>query len=220
MSHGHGTKPKCRRMQRSSHTTRMATRPTQAHVVARVPALPRRTVLLSAFPAWLGCADEARAAKRRWDGTSSAPNSCPLGDEGRSCREARLETSASEDNEAYPQGQGSTNATRGLAEGRDGVYVEQTKVLMAAVLDVVQLDPYDERRQKAIQDVQSKGRTWSGTYAPGGRTASPSARAAQTALSALLGHLAFQGPAPLPKPLQNKCIQAAEEALVLLEDGK
>lgn len=177
-------------------------------------------MLLSTLPALLGWTGEASAAKRRWDGTSSAPNSCPLGEEGRTCREARLERSNDEDASAYPRGQSPPNAARGTPDGRNDAYVDETKVLMAAVLDVVQLDPYDERRMKAIQDVQNKGRTWSGTYAPGGRTASLSARAAQTALSALLGHLAFQGPAPLPKPLQNKCVQAAEEALMLLEDGK
>lgn len=190
---------------------------TQSH--AFITKLPRRLIVVG-LPGMSLWAQEASAARGRWDGTSSARNSCALGDEGRECRAANI----SGGDEAFTSSYSDAAKSERKAPVQSAVskenYALETRQLMQSVLDVSNLDPFDEKRMLALDTVQKEGRKWSASYAPGGRASSQSARAAQTALSALLGHLAFQGPAPLPKPLQQKCVEAAEEALTLLAEGK
>ena len=60
------------------------------------------------------------------------------------------------------------------------------------------LDPFDPARPALVSQIQKEGNVWVAKYAPGGAAGTPSCKKLYIALSALLGHVAASGLAPLP----------------------
>jgi hypothetical protein len=59
------------------------------------------------------------------------------------------------------------------------------------------LTPYDKQRPILVKELQVEGNKWVSKYAPGGSSKKESGRAFYNALSELLGHIAFNGLAPM-----------------------
>jgi len=68
---------------------------------------------------------------------------------------------------------------------------------MATIEAYMVLTPYDKQRPILVKELQVEGNKWVSKYAPGGSSKKESGRAFYNALSELLGHIAFNGLAPM-----------------------
>jgi hypothetical protein len=76
-------------------------------------------------------------------------------------------------------------------------FEESTVAIMAKIETYMVLTPYDKQRPILVKELQLEGNKWTSKYAPGGSSKKESGRAFYNALSELLGHIAFNGLAPM-----------------------
>lgn len=74
-------------------------------------------------------------------------------------------------------------------------------------------EPYDRRRLDALNYIKSDGKKWIAAHAKGGSAPGQAAKRMYVAVDAVLGHVAGNGAAPLPK---NK-VKQVQETLAQVE---
>ncbi|WPT11984.1 Coatomer subunit alpha-1 [Picochlorum sp. SENEW3] len=163
-------------------------------------------------------------ALARWDGSSAAIGSCPLGEAGEECRKGELAQDAMLN---YSQVSGKdANSTKvgGKATGvpvsdmSTSAYAKDTKALASAIESYVSLDPYDEQRVELVKMLKKEGLEWVSKYARGGSARKVSARTFYIAIDAIQGHVASNGYAPFPRSKATKVLADVNKAMDLLDD--
>lgn len=82
------------------------------------------------------------------------------------------------------------------------------------------MDPFDANRKIAQAELKSQAAVWAGKFAPGGSASKLSARDMYSALSALQGHFANAGLAPLPRSAEGTISANVAKTLDLVKQGK
>jgi len=147
---------------------------------------------------------------------------CSPYDDGADCRREQL----AKDN----QGQGldygqfssrdkGRTASVGVKEN-DAAFAEVTMELVGKVRTYVDLAPFDKTRPVLAAELQKEGNAWVGKYAPGGSCKNESCRSFYSALSSLLGHMAFNGLAPMRGSMLTQIERNCASTIELLEKGR
>ncbi|KAG2423923.1 hypothetical protein HYH02_015262 [Chlamydomonas schloesseri] len=103
----------------------------------------------------------------------------------------------------------------------DSEYARATLKLREDIIQYAELDVQDYKvRVPLIKTIKTEGSDWVSKYARGGSARSDSARRMYIAVDALIGHLAANGYAPMPKPKLKVVLQNIDQAKEFLEIGK
>ncbi|PNW86244.1 hypothetical protein CHLRE_02g078507v5 [Chlamydomonas reinhardtii] len=103
----------------------------------------------------------------------------------------------------------------------DSEYARATLKLREDILQYAELDIQDYKtRVPLIKTIKTEGADWVSKYARGGSARSDSARRMYIAVDALIGHLAANGYAPMPKPKLKVVLVNIDQAKDFLEIGK
>jgi len=126
---------------------------------------------------------------------------CDPGEEGLQCRRDELakDDGASKKvnyGDFETRDKGRTGNITGKKSSSDN-YEAQTLALIEVVESYMTLSPYDKSRPAMVAQIQKDGNAWVGKFAPGGSANRESSRAFYNALNQLLGHIAFNGLAPM-----------------------
>lgn len=180
-------------------------------------AVPRRAALAAALAL---VPLPARAAIGRWDGTSSALGSCPVGPAGDGCRAGLLAADVSKGIKLSGASSGASaplSAASTTAATLDGPYAAATRSLAADIKAYLALAPDDSTRIPAGRKLRADGAAWVSKYARGGSARAPSARTFYIAVDAIMGHLAANGAAPFPAAKAPKLAASVDGAVALLD---
>lgn len=165
-------------------------------------------------------------ALARWDGSSAAIGSCPLGEAGEECRRGELAQDALLNYSQVSGKDANSSKVSGKATGvpvsdmSTSAYAKDTKALASAIESYVSLDPYDEQRVELVKMLKKEGLEWVSKYARGGSARKVSARTFYIAIDAIQGHVASNGYAPFPRSKATKVLADVNKAMALLESGK
>jgi hypothetical protein len=133
------------------------------------------------------------------DSSRSFNEVCDPTENGAECRAAILSKDAVDADSAYDKSKSTFKAAATQTNPNLSTYQVDTLAFVTEVEELLAMDVYDPKREKAIAAFQKKSNDWSGKYAPGGSSKTASGRAFYNALNQLAGHYAFNGLAPLPR---------------------
>ncbi|KXZ44921.1 hypothetical protein GPECTOR_60g698 [Gonium pectorale] len=103
----------------------------------------------------------------------------------------------------------------------DKDYVNSTLKLREDIISYATLDVNDYKvRVPLIKTLRTEGSDWVSKYARGGSARTDSARRMYIAVDALIGHIAANGYAPMPKPKLKVVLANVDQAKTFLEEGK
>ncbi|EFJ51573.1 hypothetical protein VOLCADRAFT_103473 [Volvox carteri f. nagariensis] len=103
----------------------------------------------------------------------------------------------------------------------DSEYVRSTLKLREDIISYATLDVNNYQvRVPLIKTLRTEGSDWVSKYARGGSARTDSARRMYIAVDALIGHLASNGYAPMPKPKLKVVLANVDQAKAFLEEGK
>ncbi|GLI59745.1 hypothetical protein VaNZ11_001695 [Volvox africanus] len=103
----------------------------------------------------------------------------------------------------------------------DTEYVRSTLKLREDIINYATLDVNNYQvRVPLIKTLRTEGADWVSKYARGGSARTDSARRMYIAVDALIGHLASNGYAPMPKPKLKVVLSNIDQAKAFLEEGK
>ncbi|GIL88972.1 hypothetical protein Vretimale_16302 [Volvox reticuliferus] len=103
----------------------------------------------------------------------------------------------------------------------DSEYVRSTLKLREDIINYATLDVNNYQvRVPLIKTLRAEGADWVSKYARGGSARTDSARRMYIAVDALIGHLASNGYAPMPKPKLKVVLSNIDQAKAFLEEGK
>lgn len=95
-----------------------------------------------------------------------------------------------------------------------------TRDLIVKVRAYNELTPFDKERPRLADELKTESNAWVAKYSPGGSCSYESGRDFYSALSALLGHLAFNGLAPMRGTMLASIERNCAATLVLLDKGR
>jgi len=95
-----------------------------------------------------------------------------------------------------------------------------TKDLIVKMRLYNDLTPFDKQRPVLAAELQKEGNAWVSKYAPGGSCKNESCRDMYSALNSLLGHLAFNGLAPMRSTMVAQIEKNFTATLDLMEKGR
>ena len=160
----------------------------------------RRGALMMTATATLGAMmSRTPSARAAMDSSRSFNEVCDPTENGAECRAAILSKDAVDADSAYDKSKSTFKAAATQTNPNLSTYQVDTLAFVSEVEELLAMDVYDPKREKAIAAFQKKSNDWSGKYAPGGSSKTASGRAFYNALNQLAGHYAFNGLAPLPR---------------------
>jgi len=147
---------------------------------------------------------------------------CPVGEEGMECRQQYLMEDnnglANQDYGAFRnRDMGRTAAAQSPSDAK---YLEATLDLVDRVESYMAMDVYDKQRGPIVAALQKDGNQWVGKYAPGGSSKKESGRAFYNALVSLLGHVSFNGLAPMRGSMEKQILANCTTTRELLADSR
>mmetsp|Transcript_27011 Transcript_27011/g.37297 ORF Transcript_27011/g.37297 Transcript_27011/m.37297 type:complete len:225 (-) Transcript_27011:137-811(-) len=148
---------------------------------------------------------------------------CDPGEEGADCRKEELGRDFSKGvdyDAAAANNSKSKQSLSATAKPQDKLYVEMSEKLIEKVETYTALGVYDKQRPVLVAELQKEGNYWVSLYAPGGSSKKESGRAFYVALDALLGHIAFNGLAPMRGTMVSRINDNCEKARDLIAQGK
>jgi hypothetical protein len=193
-------KPTTRRGRRASTPTStmraVRGRDTAAETATTTTTSRRDALMMAATTTLMMMSPSARAAM---DSSRSFNEVCDPTENGAECRAAILSKDAVDADAAYDNSKSKFKAAATQTNPNLSTYQVDTLAFVTEVEELLAMDVYDPKREKAIAVFQKKSNDWSGKYAPGGSSKTASGRAFYNALNQLAGHYAFNGLAPLPR---------------------
>jgi len=160
----------------------------------------RRGALMMTATATLGVMmSRTPSARAAMDSSRSFNEVCDPTENGAECRAAILSKDAVDADSAYDKSKSTFKAAATQTNPNLSTYQADTLAFVSEVEELLAMDVYDPKREKAVAAFQKKSNDWSGKYAPGGSSKTASGRAFYNALNQLAGHYAFNGLAPLPR---------------------
>eukprot|EP00241_Pyramimonas_parkeae_P011858 CAMPEP_0114232374 /NCGR_PEP_ID=MMETSP0058-20121206/4570_1 /TAXON_ID=36894 /ORGANISM="Pyramimonas parkeae, CCMP726" /LENGTH=193 /DNA_ID=CAMNT_0001343839 /DNA_START=210 /DNA_END=791 /DNA_ORIENTATION=- len=147
---------------------------------------------------------------------------CDPGEEGLECRREELAKDAGKRGNAdYDQYSSRDKGRTSVAKSSSNEgYEEATRELIEVVESYMVLTPFDKKRPALVAQIQKEGNAWVGKYAPGGSSKKESGRDFYNALNQLLGHIAFNGLAPMRPALVAQIQNNMDATKALLDQGK
>eukprot|EP00240_Pyramimonas_obovata_P013551 CAMPEP_0118934060 /NCGR_PEP_ID=MMETSP1169-20130426/13485_1 /TAXON_ID=36882 /ORGANISM="Pyramimonas obovata, Strain CCMP722" /LENGTH=225 /DNA_ID=CAMNT_0006876921 /DNA_START=65 /DNA_END=742 /DNA_ORIENTATION=- len=147
---------------------------------------------------------------------------CSPYDDGADCRRGELAKDNAGQNLDYNQfssrDKGRTASVG--AKDNDSAFAVVTAELVDKVRVYVDMAPFDKQRPVLAAELQKEGNAWVGKYAPGGSCKNESCRSFYSALSSLLGHMAFNGLAPMRGSMLAQIEKNCASTLELIEKGR
>lgn len=188
-------------MRRASMPMVRAVRENHDAAPAETTTTSRRGALMMTATATLGMMMMSRtpSARAAMDSSRSFNEVCDPTENGAECRAAILSKDAVDADSAYDKSKSTFKAAATQTNPNLSTYQVDTLAFVSEVEELLAMDVYDPKREKAIAAFQKKSNDWSGKYAPGGSSKTASGRAFYNALNQLAGHYAFNGLAPLPR---------------------
>ena len=188
-------------MRRASMPMVRAVRENHDAAPAETTTTSRRGALMMTATATLGMMMVSRtpSARAAMDSSRSFNEVCDPTENGAECRAAILSKDAVDADSAYDKSKSTFKAAATQTNPNLSTYQVDTLAFVTEVEELLAMDVYDPKREKAIATFQKKSNDWSGKYAPGGSSKTASGRAFYNALNQLAGHYAFNGLAPLPR---------------------
>lgn len=167
---------------------------------AETTTTSRRDALMMTATATLGAMmSRTPSARAAMDSSRSFNEVCDPTENGAECRAAILSKDAVDADSAYDKSKSTFKAAATQTNPNLSTYQVDTLAFVSEVEELLAMDVYDPKREKAVAAFQKKSNDWSGKYAPGGSSKTASGRAFYNALNQLAGHYAFNGLAPLPR---------------------
>ena len=188
-------------MRRASMPMVRAVRENHDAAPAETTTTSRRDALMMTATATLGMMMMSRtpSARAAMDSSRSFNEVCDPTENGAECRAAILSKDAVDADAAYDKSKSTFKAAATQTNPNLSTYQVDTLAFVSEVEELLAMDVYDPKREKAVAAFQKKSNDWSGKYAPGGSSKTASGRAFYNALNQLAGHYAFNGLAPLPR---------------------
>lgn len=173
--------------------------PAETTTTTTTTSTSRRGALMMTATLGMMMMSRTPSARAAMDSSRSFNEVCDPTENGAECRAAILSKDAVDADSAYDKSKSTFKAAATQTNPNLSTYQVDTLAFVTEVEELLAMDVYDPKREKAIAAFQKKSNDWSGKYAPGGSSKTASGRAFYNALNQLAGHYAFNGLAPLPR---------------------